>query len=196
MFELNLPIREVIERLRSNGPVDTERISGAAEFGQLPRPMIRQSIVTNLARANQVVKRADGFRNRRVMIFTMQIQQVDIAATEALQAAVHRFYDVLARGAAIVRAVTARTGDLGGQHPAVATLSNQSTDDLLGGAARVSVGGINEVDALFKGFFGDAARGRLVSLRTEHHGAEGQRGHLDAATAEVAIRCHWVLSLV
>ena len=28
VLELNLPIRQVIERLRSNGPVDTERISG------------------------------------------------------------------------------------------------------------------------------------------------------------------------
>ena len=79
---------------------------------------------------------------------------------------------------------------LGGEHDVVAAAAGERlADDLLRLAARVDVGGVDEVDAGVEGRVDD--RDALVVVRVapgaEHHRPEAERGDLDAGAAERAV---------
>jgi hypothetical protein len=60
----------------------------------------------------------------------------------------------------------------------------QAADHRLRGAARVHVGGVDEVHAVLARV-GDDARGLgKLGLVAEHHRAQAQRGHLERALAQ------------
>ena len=89
-----------------------------------------------------------------------------------------------------VRPRVAAAVDLGGQHdllPPAAALGEPAADDLLGLAAAVDVGGVEEVDAGLERRVHDLVAVGLVGLRPEVHRAEAQRADPQAGAAEVAI---------
>lgn len=51
-------------------------------------------------------------------------------------------------------------------------------------AERIDVGGVEEVDAAFRGGVEDGVAARFVALAAEGHGAEAEAGHAQSAAAE------------
>jgi hypothetical protein len=78
--------------------------------------------------------------------------------------------------------------DLGREHDVVAPVLQRLADDLLGLAARVHVGGVDEVDPRVEGAVDDLDRVVVVRVApaAEHHGAEAQRAHLHTGSSEIA----------
>jgi len=79
-----------------------------------------------------------------------------------------------------------RHEELGGQHDVVATPPQGLPHDLLRLAARVHVGGVNDVDAAVQGMVDDPDRvvDVLVAPGAEHHRAEAQRADFHAGASE------------
>ncbi|MCY1448947.1 hypothetical protein D9M71_656610 [compost metagenome] len=88
------------------------------------------------------------------------------------------------QAAAVGDALGGAEADLAGQHPVVAVASDGLTDDFLAAPGVVDVGGVDEVDALIPGLGDDAQRIFRAGLFAEHHAAQGQGGHLQAAAAQ------------
>src|SRR6202022_803452 len=86
-------------------------------------------------------------------------------------------------------------GKFSGEHPVVPAVGNGAADHLLGIAAVISVGGVDEVDAGLACFRNDPRRSRLIGRPAEHHGAQADRRDFQAAAAELTI-FHWVVLLV
>ena len=68
-----------------------------------------------------------------------------------------------------------------------AALREPAADDLLGLAAAVAVGGVEEVDPALEGAVHDREAVGLARLRPEVHRAEAQRAHEQASTSEMAV---------
>src|SRR5262249_3691120 len=100
---------------------------------------------------------------------------------------VGRAHDPLAREAAHVRSLSHRIGEFRGEHPLVALVRDGAAGHLLGTAAIVGVGTVDEIDARLARLSDDALCGRLVGGTTEHHGAEAEARHLQPAAPEIAI---------
>jgi hypothetical protein len=64
---------------------------------------------------------------------------------------------------------------------------HELAEDGLGSAARVDVGGVEEVDALVATALIHRARGRFVGFAPERHRSEAQARHLNTRVAEGAI---------
>ena len=77
----------------------------------------------------------------------VDLVEVDPVGAEAAQAGFALLDDPAARVAELVRAVAHRAVHLGREHDLVAAAFERLADDLLGLAARVDVGGVDEVDA-------------------------------------------------
>ena len=69
----------------------------------------------------------------------------------------------------------------------VALVRDGAAGHLLGTAAIVGVGTVDEIDARLARLGGDALRGRLVGRTTEHHGTEAEGRHLQPAAPEIAV---------
>ena len=96
--------------------------------------------------------------------------------------------DPAARVAELVRVVAHRAVHLGREHDVVAPAFERLADDLLGLAARVDVGGVDEVDAGVERAVDDAdraRRGRCCPGRTSS--PRGRGATLDAGAAEGAV---------
>jgi hypothetical protein len=79
--------------------------------------------------------------------------------------------------------------DLGGEEDVVAPAAGQGlADDLLGLAARVDVGRVDEVDPSVERAVDDRDGLVVVGVApgAEHHGSETERAHLDSCTSERA----------
>ena len=103
------------------------------------------------------------------------------------QAAPGRLEDPFARRAALVGTRTHDAVELGGDDPVVALVADGAADHLLGLAAVVDVGGVDEVDAGVARRGDHALRFGLVGRAAEHHGAEAEWRDLQAAAAELAV---------
>ncbi len=78
----------------------------------------------------------------------MALMQIDVVGAEPPQRRLDAFEEVLARQAAVVDVVRHREERLGGDHHLVARDAAQRVAQrLLGGAVRVDVGGVEEIDA-------------------------------------------------
>src|SRR5690606_19710312 len=124
---------------------------------------------------------------RRVVILLVEVVDVDVVGAESLQRVVDRPHDPAPRQAAAAGVARHRVGDLRGEHPVPALGGYQAAGDPLGFAQAVDVGGVDEVDAAVAGDGQDGARLLLVGAVAEHHRADAERGHLQAAAAEPAV---------
>jgi hypothetical protein len=79
--------------------------------------------------------------------------------------------------------------ELGREHDVVAATLQRLPDDLLGLAAGVHIGGVDDVDAGVERTVDDPDAVVVVgvALAAEHHGAQGKRTDLDAGGPEVAV---------
>lgn len=119
----------------------------------------------------------------------MQLVQVDVVHAEPLQRVVERPAQVAARRTDVVRRVAGREAALGRQYHAVAVggLRQPAADDVLGGAYRVHVGGVDEVATGLEVPVELLMRAGLVGLVAECHRAQRVAGHDGAAVAQSAV---------
>ena len=152
-----------------------------------PASEIRNAVVADLAVVDQACKRRQGLLNRRGFVILVHVIDVDPVGAQPTQAVFHLVHDPAARQALIIGLVANRIGHLGRQHPARAILGDQPTDDALGFALGVVVGGVDGVQARVAGHGDDLARVRLVGLVAEHHRAQPEARHPQAALAEASV---------
>ena len=132
-----------------------------------------------------------------VVVEAVDLVEVDVVHAEPPQRVVDGVHDVLARQAALVGVVAHRVVDLGGDDHLVARgaeILQRPAGDLLAGAARVHVGGVEEVDP---GLERRARRRAALLVLVEHpvaplagavgHHAEAEPRHLEAGGAEIDV---------
>jgi hypothetical protein len=144
--------------------------------------------VADLALVDEVRQRAQRLLDVGVRLGTMDLVEVDPVGLEPPQGVLDLADDPAPRVAELVGVVAHRAVHLGREHDVVAAPGERLADDLLRLAARVDVGGVDEVDPGVEGAVDDLDA--LVVVRVapapEHHRAEAQRGHLDAGAGERA----------
>ncbi len=173
LLSFGLAIGNVVERLARHRRIQPERLRGMAELGNLPRAMVRQSVVAQFARLDQIVERTHRFFDRRLVVFAMDVEQIDVIGVQALQAGIDGTHDVFARCTACVDiAAIERIGELGGEHPAFALRGDAAAHHALGFAFAVDIRGIDRIDALLVGLIDDARGGCFVGRAAEHHRSE------------------------
>ena len=134
----------------------------------------------------------------------VHLVEVDVVDLQAAQRVLDLADDPAARVARLVGVLVVHVAvELGGQEDVVAAALaglQRLADDLLGLAAGVDVGGVDDVDAGVEGAVDDRDRLVVVGVapRAEHHRAEGQRADLDAGAAErsVVLEAHAVFSWI
>ncbi|MNJ51255.1 hypothetical protein D3C77_465550 [compost metagenome] len=141
--------------------------------------------MTNLALAQQIAHGGDGNLQRRVVVFAVQVIDIQVVGAQAGQAGLDGIEDMLAVQARAVRDTLGGTeADLAGQHPVMAVARDRLTDDFLAVPGVVDIGGVDEVDALVPGLVDDQQGIFGAGLFAEHHAAQGQGGYLQAAAAQ------------
>ena len=130
---------------------------------------------------DEVAQRAERLVDVGVGLGAVDLVQVDPVGSQPPERVLHLRDDPAPRVAALVGVVAHRAVDLGGQHDVVAPAAGQRlADDLLGLAARVHVGGVDEVDAGVERAMDDADALVVVGVApgAEHHRAEAERADL------------------
>ena len=86
VFDFDLAVEGVVERLAGNGTVDAGLVAQRADFGDAPGAVVGDAEITDFAGAYQVGQRVDGLGEWRGVVFLVQVQQVDRFGAEAAQA--------------------------------------------------------------------------------------------------------------
>src|SRR5262249_52697797 len=137
---------------------------------------------------DRIADRADLLLERRLFVVAVEIPDVDVFRSQALQAGVELEDEPLAAAAARVGvAGDARALHLGREHPPVAVPGDGLAGDALGVALAVGVGRVDEVAAGFERGVHYARRHRLVGALAEHHRAEADLRHFQSARAEASV---------
>ncbi len=158
----------------------------------------RGAEVADLPRALQVGQGRERLLVAGRRVPTVDLVEVDVVDAEAAQAVVERGEKPAARAAPVVAPVAHRQARLGGEHDVVAAAGDGLADHLLGLAAVVRVGGVDEVDPGLKGCIddgGDLVLGGTSDLLAEVHRAEHERADLNAGAAQGAVVHDWFLSI-
>ncbi len=163
-----------------------ERLEAAAGSGpaglddELGR-VRRAARVADLAGAHEVVERRQRVLDVGPGVGSVHLVEVDVVGAEAAQRVLDLAGDPAAAVAGAVRSLPHRPVELRRQHHVVATSGERLADDRLGLAARVHVGGVDEVDPGVEGAMDDRHAVVVVPVahRPEHHGAEAQLADLD-----------------
>jgi hypothetical protein len=149
--------------------------------GDDPRGRVADPEVEHLAGSDLVVERAHDLLDRCEEVPDVHPEHVDVVGAQALQARVERVHEALAVVAGAVGiGWVARERVLRGQHPAVAFGRDDFADVALRGAARVVVGGVDEVAARLGEGVDDAPAllpgPAPAPLLAEGHGSQAQLG--------------------
>ena len=148
------------------------RLGDPLGLGDLPAGVVAAADVAHLAGAHHVVQRAQRLFDRRAVVGQVHLVEVDVVGVEAAQAGVERVHEVLARGAAPVRAFAHGAGGLRGDDDVAAVGLEVRRQELLRLAAAVDVGGIEEGDAQVDALVDDVAGALCVDAPAEVVAAE------------------------
>ena len=149
----------------------------------------RGADVADLALADEVGEGAEGLLHVGVGAGPVDLVEVDVVGAQAAQGVLDLAHDPAAGSAALVRVLAHRHEELRGEEHVVAAALAAPPDDLLGHAAGVDVGGVDEVDAGVEGAVDDAGGvvAVVVAPGAEHHRAEAQGTDRYAGAAEGAV---------
>ena len=141
----------------------------------------------DLAAADQVGQRGEGFLDVGAGIGAVKLVEVDVVGPQATQRVLHGDNDPPPRGALVTGVLPDRAAELGGEHNLVPAPFQGLANDVLGVA--VGVGGVDEVDAGVQRPADDAGRilRGIAHDGGEHQGAQGVGADLDAGPAEGAV---------
>src|SRR6187402_1019711 len=163
---------------------------------EVPAGEIGRADIADLARADQVVERAQRLFDRRQRIEAVHEIQVDMIGLEPLEACLDRADQMETRRTGIVGPGALAEAGLGRDQGLVALALERRTQNLLRRTFRIDVGGVEQGDARIEADVDQPAGlidiGRAPSLEegigaAERAGAEAQCGDLEAGAAELAI---------
>ena len=183
---LEIPGHQAVVRLDGGIAVETAALGDTDRLGDLPGRVVGAGQVADLAVPYQLVEGAERLLHGGAGVEAVDVVQVDPVGTEAAQAGLASPQDVPAGLADVVRAVAHPGVHLGADEDLVAPTSEGPSQELLGLAALVGVGGVEQVDAGVEGHrhlvprAGEVDRPDRGAGVPETHGAEGQGRHPDA----------------
>src|SRR5258708_1466958 len=112
-------VGRMIIRLVHDRAVDAHLVAQIADLGDTPRAMVRYAEVTDLALLLQVADRPHRLGERRLVVFFVQVEDVDVVGAEPAQALLATLHHPLARAPAVVRPGPSNIPELGSDHPLV-----------------------------------------------------------------------------
>lgn len=112
---LDAPAQHVVLRLVRHDPVEAESIGDRERLLDLLRAPLGHPDVQDLALADEIVERAQGFLERRVRVVPVRLVEVEVVRAQSPERGVRGLHHVLAGQPALVRADPGRPVDLG-QH--------------------------------------------------------------------------------
>jgi len=186
-LHLGHPVYGVVVGLADHWPGHAQGLGDADQFGDAPARIVVEAPVADLSRRQQVVHGTQSLLQRRRRIVEVEVVDIDVVGVEAAEAVIDGAVQPFAPQpphVGILAHLDHRVGDLGRQHPAVAVLADQLSDDALGGTEGIGVGGVDEVDAGVAPCLDDPLGCVLEDLVAEHHGAEADRRNPQSAAPE------------
>jgi len=130
-------------------------------FRELPRIHRRGADIADLAGLHDIVECIDGFLDWGRGIEAVDLVEIDIIEAEAAQAVVDGVHHMLAREADFVRARAHRAAQLCRNDDVFAVgaeVLQRAAEDFLRDAARIDIGGVEEIDAGLQGLLDEGAR--------------------------------------
>ena len=168
-------VERVVDLLRDEALLEA-RIGDGERLHDVPGGVVRAADITDLALLEQRVERLDGFLERGLAVPFVDLVEVDDVGLQPLQAPLAFADDVVAGKAAIVRASAGRETNFGGEEEPVAkAIGERFTDDLLGDALRINVGGVDKIDARVEAERDLTARVDKIGVAPQTVTAEGGR---------------------
>ena len=161
-------------------PRDVDRL------GELPGMHRGGADIAGLAGLHHVMQRLQRFLDRRRVVEAVDLVEIDIIGAEPAQAVVDLVEDRLARQAGAVRAGAHAVEHLGGEHDVLAPgeILDGAADDLLRGAVRIDIGGIEEIDPELERL-ADQRAARLL-VHASRHGCRGRARHRSCSRGRCA----------
>jgi hypothetical protein len=164
------------------------------------RRVVRAADVVHLASAHEVIEGAEGLLFGHRDVLHVDLIEVDAIGLQPAQGVLAALHDPVPRRAALVRPVTHREAELGGEDHLVTRLAllEPVAEHALGQAVlTVDVGGVDEVDTSVESPIDHPVCGRLVHAGLVHerllvglaerHRAQTQRRDADARRSQVPI---------
>jgi diguanylate cyclase len=131
---LLLPVDQVVVVLHRHEPGPARLLGGVLGLRELPGVHAGGPDVARLTGPNHVVQRLHGLRDRRLVVPTVDLIEVDVVGAQPAQRRVDAGEDVLAGQSLVVGTRPRREVDLGGEHVVLAVreeLGEQPAGDLL-----------------------------------------------------------------
>ena len=146
---LDVTVVQVVLRLNHGDRVQVVAVDDALGLFKASRtPLLGNAIVQHLALGDQVAHRAQGLGKVGGLVKTVAEVHVQIIGLHVLQRLVDALENVLAGQAAVVHAFAGGEVDLAGDDEFLTrVLLQRLAEESFGGAARVSVRAVEEVDA-------------------------------------------------
>jgi hypothetical protein len=179
-----------VRRLLGHRTLAVAALRCPLSLDQLRRQERRRADVADLSLVHEVRQRAERLVDVDLGARPVHLVEVDVVRGQPAQRALDLADDPATRVAALVRVVVVHGAvELGGEHDVVPAALERLADDLLGLAARVDVGGVDDVDPGVQGPVDDADALLMVRVAPgpEHHGSQGERADLDAGPSQVAV---------
>jgi hypothetical protein len=176
---LDPPVEQVVlvlsRRVRRQAPVPRD----PGGVGDLPAAEVGAADVPHLARAHDVVERAQRLLLRRARVREVELVEVDVVGAETAQARVDGIEDVSPRRARHQRSVAHRPAELGADDGALPLALQRLSEELLRPAASaVDVRGVEQRDAEVERLAHDLLRLRGIDAHAEVVAAEPDRRDL------------------
>jgi hypothetical protein len=188
VLDLRHAVHGVVVRLADDRPRHVEEPAEADDLRDPEGAEVAHPPVPELALPDEVAQGLDRLVERERRVVEMQEVDVHVVQLEARETLVHRPREPEPAEPAPVRTMGRQArAPLGRDDPAIAVGPDCPPDDPLRLASGIGVGRVEEVDAGLGRASHDPQRLGLAGLVSEHHGAEAQDGHLDAARAEAAV---------
>ena len=172
-------------------------LGDAEGAGELPGVHRRGADIAGLAGLHDIVQRFERLLDRRLVVETVDLIEVDIVHAEPAQAVVDLGEDRLARQAGAIGAGTHPAVDLGRDHHLVAAgeILDRPAEDLLAGAERIAIRGVEEIDAGFERLLDERpalllaeAPGMVAAIAAAiAHAAEADARDIEAGAAELGV---------
>src|ERR1039458_2744698 len=192
---LLLAVDEVVMVLHRDETSPAAQLGDMLGLGELPGEHAAGADVASLASAHYVMQCLHGLLDWRAAVPAMDLIEVDVVHTQALQRGVDRTENVLARQAAAVLSRSHRHEHLRGDDELLAReeLAEQATRGDLARAPRIGVGRVEERDAALAGRPYDRLGGvlvdhpRPVAVVAEAHHAQADARNPQACRADVHV---------
>lgn len=186
----DLPLDGAVEdgvgRLLGTRAVQPAPLGHPLGFDDFRSRQIRGADRPDLPGPHEVGERGEGLLDIGVRVGVVDLVKVDVVGPQPLQRSLDRLDDPTPGTAAAVGALAHRSVELGRQHDLVAASLECLSDDLLGLAVAVHIGGVDEVDALVQRPVDHAHAVVVIRIAhlAEHHGAQAVGTDLDAGPSQ------------